>query len=62
MGKRKGCRVDASSLMGGVSGLVIISMVPSSVEGSMVVGSAAVVEVSVGVMVSMVMLVSTGEG
>lgn len=64
MDKRKGCVVDASSVTGEVSGLVIISVVTGSVAGSMVVGGGAVVvttvEVSVGMVVSMV--VSAGVG
>lgn len=67
VGKRRGCVVDASSVTEDVSGLVIISVDNGSVVGSMVVGNGAVVvtiavEASVGVVVSIVMVVSTGGG
>lgn len=58
--------VDASTVTGEVSGLVIISVVSGSVVGSMVVGGGAVVvttvEMSVGVVVSIMMVVSVGAG
>lgn len=67
MGRRKGCGVDVSSVIGEVPGLVIISVVTGSLVGSMVVGGSAVlvtttVGVCEGVVVSMVMLVSAGVG
>lgn len=67
VGKTKGCVVDASSVIGEVSGLGIISVVLGSVVGSKVVGNGAVVvtttvEVSVGVVVSMALVVPTGVG
>lgn len=66
MGNRKGSVVDASTVTGEVSGLVIISVVSGSVVGSMVVGGGAVVvttvEMSVGVVVSIMIVVSVGAG
>lgn len=67
VGKRNVGVVDASSVIGEVSGVVTISVVTGSVVGSMVVRSGAVVvtatvDVSVGVVVSMVMVASTGAG
>lgn len=65
VGKRKGCVVDASSVVGEMSGLVTISVVTGSVVNSMVVGSGAViviVEVSVRVVLSMKMVVSAVVG
>lgn len=57
--------VDASSVVGEMSGLVTISVVTGSVVNSMVVGSGAViviVEVSVRVVLSMKMVVSAVVG
>ena len=66
MGKRNGCAVDASSVIGEVSRRGIISVVIGSVVDSMVVGNGAVVvttvEMSVGVVVSTAMVVSAGTG
>lgn len=66
MGNRKGSVVDASTVTGEVSELVIISVVSGSVVGSMVVGGGAVVvttvEMSVGVVVSIMIVVSVGAG
>lgn len=66
MGKREGCVVDASSVVGEVSGLVTISVVTGSLVASMVVRSGVVivttVEVSFGVVLSIMMVVPTVVG
>lgn len=66
VGKREGCVVDASSVVGEVSGLVTISVVTGSLVASMVVRSGVVivttVEVSFGVVLSIMMVVPTVVG
>lgn len=66
MGKREGCAVDASSVVGEVSGLVTISVVTGSLVASMAVRNGAVivttVGVSVGVVLPIMMVVSTVVG
>lgn len=66
MGKREGCVVDASSVVAEDSGLVTSSVVTGSPVALMVVWSGAVdvatVEISVGVVMSTVAVMSTGVG
>lgn len=65
-GKREGCVVDASSVVGEDSGLVTSSVVTGSLVALMVVCSSAVdvitVEISVGVVMSTVTAMSTVVG
>lgn len=66
MGTRKGCVVDSSSVVGEVSGLVIISVVTSSAVSAIDVGVGAVivrtVTVSVGVVLSVIAVVPVEVG
>lgn len=66
VGKREGCVVDASSVVAEDSGLVTSSVVTGSPVALMVVWSGAVdvatVEISVGVVMSTVAVMSTGVG